>query len=214
MSNFLFNFFNFNTRLATAVVWLAVLSWGATAHASEWFVSGDAAAGKVLFEKSCPVCHGVAGEAPSLPLYPLLAGQSAGYLVKQMHDYKKGIRQNALMNGMMALIEEAQFSDIAAYLSSVPPPPPSGETPNAAGAKIYAEGIAARGLPSCSSCHGLSAEGIGQEFPRLAGQSADYIKAQLQQFRAGQRDSAIMNAAAKALDDNDIDALAAYLSAL
>lgn len=94
-------------------------------------------------------------------------------------------------------------------------PPPAGKgAGNAGGEAIYHQGIAERGLPACASCHGVSGEGIGQEFPRLAGQEAKYLKAQLKEFRAGSRDSAIMNAAATALQDEEIDAVAEYLFAL
>lgn len=68
----------------------------------------------------------------------------------------------------------------------------------------------------CTGCHGLKAEGQNG-FPRLAGLSSDEISNKLKAYRAGKQmgpRTAIMAASAKNLTDEDIAALAAYLSNL
>ena len=39
----------------------------------------------------------------------------------------------------------------------------------------------------CSVCHGVTGNSVSPNFPRLAGQSADYLEAQLKNFRSHQR---------------------------
>jgi cytochrome c553 len=71
------------------------------------------------------------------------------------------------------------------------------------------------GAPACVSCHGprlLGNPALGS--PRIAGQSAPYIAAQLQALASGARTSPIMLSVAKALSPAERDALARYLSGL
>lgn len=67
---------------------------------------------------------------------------------------------------------------------------------------------------TCAGCHGSEGEGMGI-FPKLAGQSADYIAGRLQQYRAGEQvgpNSALMMPHASALSDEAIADLAAYVA--
>jgi cytochrome c5 len=69
---------------------------------------------------------------------------------------------------------------------------------------------------TCVSCHGAEAQGMGI-FPKLAGQSAEYIAGRLQQYRAGETvgpTSALMMPHASGLSDEAIADLAAYISSL
>lgn len=67
----------------------------------------------------------------------------------------------------------------------------------------------------CEGCHG--SEGTGSVGPRLAAQQEKYLIAQFKLIRDGQRTSGLssmMSSAVKNVSDDDINAIAAYLSGL
>jgi cytochrome c553 len=82
------------------------------------------------------------------------------------------------------------------------------------GALIAAQGAVA-GAPGCAQCHAFNgaSDGTGA-FPRIAGQSSEYLAAQLRDFAANVRANAIMTPIAKALTAADVDDVAAYYAAL
>lgn len=63
----------------------------------------------------CVACHGPAGKS-IVDIYPNLAGQKAKYLVKQLEDFKSGVRKDATMNAMAGLVTGKEQA-IADYLS-------------------------------------------------------------------------------------------------
>jgi cytochrome c553 len=86
--------------------------------------------------------------------------------------------------------------------------------------RIYRAGDASVELPACASCHSPDGAGIPKNYPRLAGQHADYTYAQLQAFKSGQRggakdaNGAIMATIASRLTDAQMKALADYTQGL
>lgn len=84
-----------------------------------------------------------------------------------------------------------------------------------AGRAIFTSGVAAKGVPACSACHGLQAKG-SDAYPRLAGQHADYLMKQLQVFqRTDDRpEGAIMKTVAHELTPDNIRDVAVYLQTL
>lgn len=66
---------------------------------------------------TCVACHGQDGIG-ILPEYPTLAGQHADYLEQALKDYRKGRRQNAIMNGFAGALTDADIKALAAYYSS------------------------------------------------------------------------------------------------
>jgi cytochrome c553 len=68
----------------------------------------------------------------------------------------------------------------------------------------------------CASCHGAQAEGKAA-FPKLAGQSAADLKAKLEKYRKGEKIgsmSTTMMPMAKALSDQQVDDVTAYIAGL
>lgn len=185
---------------------------------------GDAEAGKAK-SATCAACHGPDGNSP-LAIYPKIAGQHAGYLYKQLTDYKLGMtsggkegRANAIMFGMVAALSDQDMKDLAAYFSSQRMTP--GTTPEdviEAGQKLYRGGDAERGIAACIACHGPRGAGTSLAgFPRIGFQNADYLKTTLEEFRAGTRANdmnGMMREVAKKLTDEDIRVLSQYLGGL
>src|SRR5204862_1874057 len=89
--------------------------------------------------------------------------------------------------------------------------------------KIYRGGDQATELPACAACHSPTGAGIPKNYPRVAGQYADYTYAQLKAFKTGERgaDAAgndfngrVMNTIAQQLTDAQMKAVADYAAGL
>ncbi|MGH8362068.1 MAG: c-type cytochrome [Gammaproteobacteria bacterium] len=65
---------------------------------------------------------------------------------------------------------------------------------------------------TCAACHGADGNSVSPQFPKLAGQSADYIVRELQRFKSGERKNAIMQPMAAPLSTQDMEDLAAWFS--
>jgi cytochrome c553 len=169
----------------------------------------DAAAGK---EKAatCAACHGPDGNSTN-PLWPILAGQTARYMYLQLRDFKEGRRSDPLMSPMAAPLSRQDMIDLADYFAAQKPVPSQYK---ASGAKV-AEGKTIADNALCPMCHlgGFSGQ---NEVPRAAGQHYDYIVKQLKDFRDRRRtnDAGTMTAYTKGLTDDQIDALAQYITNL
>lgn len=193
------------------------------ASCSVW-AQGSIEAGKAK-SQTCVACHGADGNS-QLAMYPTLAGQHAKYLEKQLKDLKLGMTSNGkqgrydpVMSGMAMPLSEQDMQDLAAYYASLPIS--SNSTPENVvkkGKALYTAGDAERGLAACIACHGPRGNGTELSgFPKISGQHADYIKAQLEKFRDGNRGNdmnEMMRDIAKKLTDEDIDTLSKYVGGL
>ena len=173
--------------------------------------------------QACAGCHGADGNA-AIPNYPKLAGQNAGYLVRQMENFKSGKRKDPIMSAQVANLKIQDMEDIAAYYAAQSET--TGAAPDQAkrelGERIYRGGIEAKGVSACMACH--SPNGAGNppaKFPALGGQNEAYTSKTMKDFRDGNRgfddkDDAgkIMRAIAKKMSDTEIDAVAYYISGL
>jgi cytochrome c553 len=157
----------------------------------------------------CAICHGADGATRSN--FPYLAGQYAGVIYKELHDFQSGARVNAVMSPFAAGLSEQDMIDLAAYYSYLPHVhvyrPESGETEPT----IVVHGAPMRNIPPCASCHGGKGGKGGS--PRLEGQSTTYIKAQLKAFASGGRRNDIseqMRNVARRMTDVEIDEAARH----
>lgn len=187
------------------------------------FEGGDAAAGEAK-SALCQGCHGADGNSATAD-FPRLAGQYAGYIVKQVKDFQSGARaNNETMAGMAATVASVEDAkDIAAYFSSKkmakePLIPVNAELVKK-GEKIFTDGNPQSGLYACINCHGERGKGKAAnitQFPRVGGQHRDYILKQLNDLRAGNRKNdpgSMMADIAKKLSADEMKAVAEYLSA-
>jgi cytochrome c553 len=170
---------------------------------------------KALATGVCSACHGPEGHSIS-SVFPNLAGQQSAYIVLQLDAFRSHERGDpnarAYMWGMASQLTDSTIKSLADYYAAQKPAPgqPGDKALMAEGAKIYTQGIAAQGVPACGSCHGKDAEG-NAAFPRLAGQHADYLIAQLEGFQSGVRANApIMTNVVKSLSPEQIRAAATY----
>ena len=196
---------------------LALSVAGLSAHAAENAASApDPAKGAAISTSVCAACHtndGSRGSAAN----PIIQGQHPDYLVKQLTEFKAGKRDNPVMKAMASPLSEADMKNVAAFYAGKQPKPGFAKNKElvALGEKIYRGGIADRSVPACSGCHGPSGAGIPAQYPRLAGQHADYVEAQLVAFRSGARhNNPAMTAIAAKLNDREIKAVADYVAGL
>lgn len=200
------------------VLLVAALAAASSAYAAPAATRGDPRAAESIVNKVCLACHGVDGNSVAAA-NPKLAGMTEEYLYKQLSEFKSGARKNAIMNGMVKDLTDTDLRNLAAYFSLQQPKPGTAKDAELAkhGERIYRGGVLGAGVPACASCHGPQGKGIPTQFPRLAGQHAEYIYTQLNAFRVGARanDAAKMmrNIAAK-MTDADMKAVAAYIQGL
>ncbi len=167
---------------------------------------------------TCASCHGAHGVSQQ-PKYPRLAAQNANYLAAQLRAFRSQSRGDpdavGYMWGMSASLDDATIDALAAYYAKQPASPPhaSKDPRIARGRDIYEHGIEAVGVPACSACHGPDARGIA-DFPRLAGQHAQYVLKQLTSFQSNMRNVAVMHGVAQGLKSEEMKAVAAYLESL
>ncbi|WP_233840823.1 c-type cytochrome [Dyella sp. 2HG41-7] len=194
----------------------------AAAANSDWMAStkpGDATAGQGK-AAACGACHGMDGNSSDAQ-YPKLAGQHEMYIAHQLHNFKNGERQNAIMLGMATPLSDQDTRDIGAYFASKQPlPGVADQALVEQGQKLYRQGDTTRGIPACMACHGIDGRGNpGAMYPELTSQHAQYIEAKLKDFHNGttwgqEAHAQIMPAVAKNLDPQDIAALASYIEGL
>jgi cytochrome c553 len=166
----------------------------------------------------CAACHGAEGNSVN-PEWPNLAGQHAGYIVKQIAAFKSGARSNPLMSGIAATVSEQDAADLGAYFASLKRMQGTAE-PEAvhAGQRLYRGGNKDKGLSACIACHGPNGDGNAPGgIPLIGGQHATYVLAQLKAYAAGERktdQAQIMRNIAAAMSADDMHNVAGYVQGL
>lgn len=163
----------------------------------------------------CQDCHGPNGNS-AVATFPRLNGQQADYIAAQLKNFRSHSRDDphaqAYMWGMASQLDDQISDEIAKYYASQKPTAPqTGGALAAEGKKIFEAGIVEHNVPPCAACHGDHGEGAG-DVPRLAGQHADYLKGQLEAFRALLRQNQVMHANTKDMTDSEIEAVVSYLA--
>ena len=158
----------------------------------------------------CFACHGPNGNSQN-PAYPILAGQSWRYIYIELKDFKEGRRNDPVMSPMTAELSREDMMALGNFFAAQKPLPIAF---TADGARVDA-GRKTSDAVLCPMCHlgGF----IGQnEIPRVAGQYPQYIKKQLQDFKAKRRtnDAGNMTSVAATLSDEDIENLSHYIANL
>lgn len=170
--------------------------------------------GKTIY-RVCANCHLQNGWGKPDGSFPVIAGQHRNVLIKQLEDIRNKNRDNPTMypftepgsiGGLQGIV------DVTAYIASLPVDPSPGQ---GNGKKIDHGKQLYRQL--CTKCHGKAGQGNNDAFyPRLKGQHYAYLLRQLEWIQSGYRKNAndLMIGRVKKLSNDDLDALADYLSRL
>lgn len=167
---------------------------------------------------ACASCHGAHGEGSAA--FPHLAGTGVDYLREQLEAFATGARKNPVMQPIAKALTPQQRDQVAAYFASLrglANVQDKEAAPSDAGAWLATRGRWADDLPACAQCHGPGGVGVGTRFPPLAGQTADYISAQLKAFQSGDRPAGplgLMQTVARKLHDGDVQAVSTYYAGL
>jgi cytochrome c553 len=163
----------------------------------------------------CASCHMKNGWGKIDGSFPVIAGQHRNVLIKQLSDIRDKNRENPTMYPFTdpAVIGGSQgISDVTAYIAAMDKDPVPGVGPGKnldLAKKLYQK--------QCSQCHGEQGQGNNDAFfPSLKGQHYAYLLRQLKWIRDGYRKNAnpAMVTEVKVLSDNELDAVADYLSRL
>ena len=153
----------------------------------------------------CSACHGQNGVPSDPKTMPVIWGQRADYLFKQLVNYRNGMREHPLMSTIAKGIQQADLRPMAVYFGGKTWPARS------AGA---APGEEPKGIAMCKPCHQPNFEG-GPPAPRLAGLSYEYIANSLKSFATEQRtNNGDMPRIMQMFTEAERDAMARYISAL
>ncbi|WAB96194.1 MULTISPECIES: cytochrome c [Pseudomonas] len=168
---------------------------------------------------ACLGCHGPDGKGIVAAGFPRLAGLPAGYLSKQLHDWRAGSRKQAVMEPLAKALTEDEITAVSSYLAALPGEQAPGvrrqQIANDPTTRLALYGDWSRNIPGCVQCHGPGGSGVGEHFPPLAGQPASYLAAQLNGWRDGSRSNdpnQLMVGVAKALTDQEVQAIAAFFA--
>ncbi len=213
-----------NRQLKNLRFWAAVaVALVAPAAVAQGVVKGDPAKAQPIVTQVCVACHAVDGNS-AIPANPNLAGQHPEYTYKQLRNFKSqggkpAERSNGVMAGMVANLSDDDMKNLAVYFAAQKPKSQAARDAALAkqGETIYRGGIQAKGVAACASCHAPNGTGMPAQFPRVAGQHAEYTAAQLTAFRAGQRandPAQMMRMIAAKMSDQEIKAVSEYIAGL
>ena len=200
-----------------AAVWLLVASVSATAQPELQerlkAIQADLVAVKTAVEAGrkasffCANCHGETGISKAAEV-PNLAGQNPAYLLEQIRKFGSGERKDAFMQGLIKVLKDEDRLQIALFYAATPVAPAAADAAQAAHGKVLYGKL-------CQRCHGEQARG-GELYPRLAGQKMPYLQTSITRYRDGTgiRNNQLMSIATATLKNDDITALAHYLTQL
>jgi cytochrome c553 len=184
-------------------------------------IKGDAKAGQAKIAM-CIGCHGIVGYQASFPeVYkvPKISGQSAKYIVSALNAYKKGERKHPSMRGIADTLSDQDMADLAAYYSvhgmvdgaNLAAKPSKEPSPQVAALLQKA---------ACISCHGENfAKPISPEYPKIAGQHADYLFVSLKAYKTENnpqvgRSNGVMAGMVKQFSNNELKEISKYVGSL
>ncbi len=208
-------------RLGAAV--LAGALFSSAAALAQIAVKGDPAKAQQLVTQVCAACHGADGNS-AIPANPVLAAQHPEYTFKQLTNFKAeqgkaAERPNPVMTAIVANLSRDDMANAALYFGTQEAKPHSARDAELVklGQSIYRGGIMSKAVAACASCHGPGGAGIPAQYPRVAGQYAQYTAEQLKAFRGGVRandPNRMMRLVAAKLSDGEIEAVAQYIQGL
>ena len=154
---------------------------------------------------ACIACHN-----DKMVANPILDGQHAKYIEKQLHDLKKDLRVHAQMQGIAKTLDDKQIADLSKAFASkkwANPNPKSNPAIQEEGKNLVRKG-------NCTRCHGSELEGT-YNIPRLAGQRSQYLKTTLLQYKNKERNNfPPMSSMLNRYSEEEIGVMAEYIAGL
>ena len=154
---------------------------------------------------ACVACHN-----NEMVANPILDGQHAKYIEKQLRDLKKDLRVHAQMQGIAKTLDDKQIVDISKSFANkewANPTPKSNPAIQEEGKNLVRKG-------NCTRCHGSELEGT-YNIPRLAGQRAQYLKTTLLQYKNKERNNfPPMSSMLNRYSEEEIGIMAEYIAGL
>jgi cytochrome c553 len=205
------------TLLLTAILGLILGVVASAAQAAPALIE-DSLAQRLA---ACTTCHGREGRAGPDGYYPRLAGKPAGYLYRQLLNFRDGRRHYGPMVRLVDPLPDAYLREIAAHYAALDLPYPTPVPAQAPaevlerGRTLALQGDAARQLPACAACHGPALTGALPATPGLLGLPRDYLTGQLGAWVSGQRRAHApdcMADIARRLAGPDLAAVSAWLA--
>jgi cytochrome c553 len=171
----------------------------------------------------CTVCHGKHGEGIEKPGYyfPRIGAKPAGYLFRQLVNFRDKRRQYVEMNYIVAYLPDAYLREMAEYFANQRPALPEPTLPKISkealkrAETLVTKGDTAKGIPACTACHGKALTGTQPAMPGLVGLPAYYVSAQLGAWRNGVRhanEPDCMGKVASRLSDGEVAWLGVWLA--
>ena len=162
----------------------------------------------VLSQKTqlCEGCHGAGGNS-LIAGTPSIAGQPRLFVENQLVLFREGIRKSPVMTPLMAGVSDKEIQQLAGHFSKQAVKPES----SSRDPKLFAQGQALAKKLRCGVCHLADFSGQKQ-MPRLAGQREDYLQSEMLAYRGNQRPDTTMTAALYGVKDDEINALAHFMS--
>jgi cytochrome c553 len=180
--------------------------------------------GQQLASQVCAACHGGDGNSPT-PANPSLAGQHADYITLQLAHFKAGIRQNPIMQGIAAGLSDSDMRAAGLFYARQQARGLAAKDPALVklGNALWRGGDKGNGVPACAGCHSPNGAGVPKNYPRIAGQYADYTYTQLKAFKSGERgrdkegkdaNGRVMRGVVKGLTDTQMRAVSDFAAGL
>lgn len=213
-----------NTVMLAALILAAPISAETTADSDAAPVAPAAPATvEEIASGVCAGCHNADGNSV-IPMNPILAGQHAEYITKQLMDFKAtesgpAKRNSPVMSTMVAALSQEDMQKLGAYYAkqkTVPSQVAANEKLLETGKIIYHGGNIENGVPACAGCHGPNGSGIPPHYPGLAGQHAEYTLTQLNLFNANDRtnDNNVMQKVVSRMSAQEKRAVSEYISTM
>ncbi|WPZ34404.1 c-type cytochrome [Thalassobaculum sp. OXR-137] len=172
----------------------------------------------------CASCHGADGRGRDNAHIPRLDLLSEAYIAATLAAYRSGARESGIMRHAASTLDDTDDARLARLFArqdgeTAPQPAPAVDADLVARGRSLATGAspASTKVPACAACHGPWPQRLSADFPRLSGQPEPYLRRQLELWRAEERGGTarapLMHEAARALEDADIRALAAFYAA-
>jgi len=161
-----------------------------------------------MLASTCAGCHGTDGA--SVGPAPVIGGLSEAYLASAMAAYKDGTRYSTIMGRIARGYDPGQLLDMSKYLAAQP----WVSSAEKVDAKLAEQGKAIHNAKGCAGCHGASGISPMPTTPRLAGQYAEYLVLQMQDYKDAKKaipaSAMVMRPMIGPMSDDEIKALAAF----